>query len=591
MSFATELTSKFDLVDRHSVEKRKSVEEFIQLLRERAFHEETYAKGLDRIGNHTYFVATQGTLAHAISAMKNDCLNKSMQAKLLAENIHSDLVESLKTLVKAQTQAIKKSSTEGKRLNKDLESLRDKHNKAYARYWRACKDSEELTILLEEQRDMPAERRVKALSKLVMMKKEVDESVRQYQNSIEAYNIFRKHYDELMVTSTQSKILEIYQRQEEARLEGMKDSLRKLVVYETASLRNLQYDIDNLAHAMESVNIKSDIRLFIEQNQSTGKESPLVFVPYQGTHPAFTGLGPAPPMVTLPHASARGASDLSPAQLDAIVEKAWSGAPYDSEDEANFRAAVKEPAGRRIWAESITSRRLAGRFSLSKPALELVTEQVLQILTDGFSQHDAGVVKVVIAAASSFYCEIEDSKVFLLGRIAQHPAWQQPLYWEQAIEIAIEEDMKRGNGNIESIRNAAFCQLGSFAHSMLTFSVDKLLTNELISKLACKYDLPDEDLTTLSDIVLKSNEVQRGVPTWLEQIQSHVPDTMRVKSVAAEETEEHKAEETEKHKTEETEEHKTKETEEHKAEETHDIQEPNPTPVADSSTETKPKEG
>ena len=202
MSFAADLSNKFELVDRHAVEKRRGVEEFIQLLRERALHEEAYAKGLERIGNHPFFVATQGTLAHAVSAMKNDSLNKAMQAKMLAENVNNDLIESLRGLVKAQTQAIKKSSTEGKRLTKDLDQLRDKHNKAYARYWKACKDSEDLTLVLEAQRDMPADKRTKAISKLVLLKKEVDDSVKQYQNSIEAYNAFRRHYDELMVHRT-----------------------------------------------------------------------------------------------------------------------------------------------------------------------------------------------------------------------------------------------------------------------------------------------------------------------------------------------------------------------------------------------------
>jgi hypothetical protein len=44
------------------------------------------------------------------------------------------------------------------------------------------------------------------------------------------------------------KILEVYQKQEEQRLESIKDMLRKLVVYQTSFLRNLQYDVDNLAH-------------------------------------------------------------------------------------------------------------------------------------------------------------------------------------------------------------------------------------------------------------------------------------------------------------------------------------------------------
>ena len=48
----------------------------------------------------------------------------------------------------------------------------------------------------------------------------------------------------------------------------IKDNLRKYVIYQTACLRNLQYDIENLAKSMEIISPETDIRVFIEQNKS-----------------------------------------------------------------------------------------------------------------------------------------------------------------------------------------------------------------------------------------------------------------------------------------------------------------------------------
>ena len=85
MSFAEHLPGRFDLVHRYSEETQRGTEQFIQVLRERALLEETYARGLERISSHTSPLSTRGSLAEAINALKSDSLNKAAQAKMLAE--------------------------------------------------------------------------------------------------------------------------------------------------------------------------------------------------------------------------------------------------------------------------------------------------------------------------------------------------------------------------------------------------------------------------------------------------------------------------------------------------------------------------
>ena len=297
MSFAESLHDCFEMVHEHSIQRRKGATEFIQLMEEKARVEETYAKGLERIGKNQYFVTNQGTLSHAILAMKNDALNKAMQAKILADNILTDLANPIRELLKNQSKTLQKTNTEGKKSEKELSTILDQYNRYKSRYIKACEESESLTFQLESPQT--PEKREKIMQRLVQLKQEIEESLKGYKDSINLHNEYKDKYTDFM-----SKILEVYQIQEEQRLEMMKDCLRKLVVYETSYLRNIQYDIDNLARAMESINIKTDIKQFVDENASANqKNAKLVFVPYEGSHNSFKNLGDEAPVVVIPSVS------------------------------------------------------------------------------------------------------------------------------------------------------------------------------------------------------------------------------------------------------------------------------------------------
>ena len=528
MSFEV-LSNKFEIVDQHAIGRLKGVQEFIHILRERAMYEETYANGLERVSKHTYSVTALGSLARAVSAMKNHCLNKAMQAKLLYESINSDLADSLQSTLKSQMAAIKKPALEGKKLTKDLDQLRDKHNKAYSKYWKACKDCEDLTVLLETQRDMTPDRRNKALSKLVTLKKEVDDALKQYQNSIEAYNSSKQHFDILM-----PKIMEIYQRQEETRLEVMKDALRKLVVYETAYLRNLQYDIDNLAQAMENINVKGDLKTFVDENVGQSKsDEELSFVPYQGSHPAFQNLGTSAPMATIPHADSTGQDNyelnLQTAQthMREIMEKVWLGLVLEQSEIGVFQAVAKFSGGRMLWADWMQRKIGSGRVSITEKGMEQLAAATAEVLTQCEVAKDLEVAKVCVEAAAVIH--VEENR-FLWHELARHSLWKAPVFWEKAVELTVTEDTKEGAEVTPPVVTHA---LGVFLQPMLTFQTEKALILEVAGAVGRHYALSTEDLQPISQLLGEEvSTVIRGVPQWLEE----VPSPRQAESIPPSET-------------------------------------------------------
>lgn len=242
MSFSEFLWDNFELVNKHSIDHRKGTEDLLQIFKDIGSLYEAFGRGMERISSSSYNInTTDGSLSHAVCSLITDCSNKADQSKILVESINVDLVEPLRELLKNQNNKIRKTTTEGKKVEKEMQSLTEKLEKSKSRYYKACEECEQLTILLENK--MNNERRLKLMAKLVSVKREVEAGLRQYQESLSASNSYKERYKSFMM-----KILEVYQKQEELRLETMKDMLRKLVVYQTSYLRNLQYDVDNLAH-------------------------------------------------------------------------------------------------------------------------------------------------------------------------------------------------------------------------------------------------------------------------------------------------------------------------------------------------------
>lgn len=401
LSFSVDLFHNFEAVYQHSISRRKGGDEFISLLKDRADQEETYAKGLEKIGNHPYFGSKQGTLSQAISAMKNDSLNKAMQSRILYDNITHDLIDSFKELLKIQTNSIKLNMTQGKKLEKERLETIEKLDRSKMKYWKSCSDCEQRTIAIEAAD--PGPKRDKQIGKLLETKNAIDRNLKRYLVALATYNEFSGKYNPEM-----TKILEFFQEKEEERVSNMKDVLRKLVVYETACLRNLQYDIDNMAHAMESVNVQAEINNFVKENALlTPKQrlAPEEFIPYEGIHPSFQDIGKNPPAMTIPlppeeiqrhikeNQLKRDAAEKYKEQLSSIIARAWAGEDLATEDHVQFNSIIKDTMGRRVLVGALSSRKLQGDSSICEKGFKQLSEFFLLALNECSKSRDISTIK------------------------------------------------------------------------------------------------------------------------------------------------------------------------------------------------------
>ncbi|CAG9319027.1 unnamed protein product [Blepharisma stoltei] len=543
MSFSESLHDKFDIVHKHALEGRKGGEEFIQLLRERVLLEEAYSKGLDRLGTHPFRVATKGTLSHAIEAMKGDCLNRASQSKSYIDNVTSDLIDPLKDLLNTQRLSIKKMSTEGKRLEKEKLLMQDKIEKSHSKYIKACAECEQLTVQLDQPSSIT--RSGKLIQKLYTAKQELDSSLIQHVESIDSFNEFYPKY-----CDTMAMVLEVYQNQEEQRLESMKDALRKLVVYEASYIRNIQYDIDSLAKAMESINPIVDLKEFIDDNVSENpKAFKYVFQPYESNHPSFKGGDSRMFSIKNPFIELSAETkELYKQEIEEIISKSWAGDANKS-DLQRFGDIIKYPVCRETFCNSISQRKTPNTTSLSEPGFIQMGELMLLTLNECKNYDDIKSVRSIIYLSQSFHKDTEGPAYqweYLQTLIKSHSVWSSMEFWERIIQSSIDEDIKNyedygivdGGENEEEtgerLKNIVFCQLGAFGHIMVGFEVDTMYAAELVSKYACRYQLPSRDIDTLMATIDKdykrqddafeepAHEVLRGVPDWLQELEMPV---------------------------------------------------------------------
>lgn len=546
MSFAEDLHDCFELVNNHSIQRRKGVQEFIQLMEEKADLETAYAKGLEKLGRNQYFISTQGTLSHAILAMKNDSLNKAMQARILAENIQKDLVDPMKELLANQNRTLEKTATEGKRVEKERLGYLEKYSKYKSLYFKMCHEYEVLSSQLENPQQ--GQKRDKIMQRLVQVKQEIDESLAGYKDTIGQHNGFKDKYTDFM-----GKILEVYQKQEEQRLEIMKDSLRKLVVYETSYLRNLQYDIDNLARAMESVNIKSDIKQFVDEHASANeKNSKLVFEAFQSTHESFKNSISESPVLKIPQASVQNVvselhnqssiDEILKAELSLAVNKAWSGNSLSLSELNFFNNAVREHLGRKAFLALLEDKKNQTSPSLEEASFNGISQLFQAVITAADLSADIYTLRHCLKYMPHFH--LANTKTTLQVHLKTHTVWKKLEYWDSIIQLAINEeiqthekylvDQESSEDKDKRVKNIVFCQLGTFGFVIDAFEVDPRYNMEIISKYACRYNLSSDDMETLNvrdiqasvykkkmvvDEEKQTYEVVRGIPSWLQELE------------------------------------------------------------------------
>lgn len=287
------LQDYFHELHHNSHMKKKEDEEFIQFLREIANLEESYAKGLEKLGNNPYNLK-EGELSKAISSLKAELLYKAKQARSFGEKINEELAEPFKMLLRSQSLAIKKTHIKSMKVEKTQEMILEKNKNAKKGYWKSCNECEQLTLSLEQSKSQG--KTEKLIQKLLASKKEVDISLKGYLDTLEELEKSKKKHKSLI-----TMLVDTYKKYEEKRLVTLKECLCKLFNFEAEYLSNMLDENHSAKDKIENISIQAELSKFDAETQPNSLlDLTVIFEPYEGVHPSFKNLASSP-IISLPH--------------------------------------------------------------------------------------------------------------------------------------------------------------------------------------------------------------------------------------------------------------------------------------------------
>ena len=493
MSFVDSLYSSFNFVTGNSGKSRKAVEDLVKFFKARVDIEESHMRGLERLANFSVQVR-EGTILSAVNAMKNDYYSRAFQCKTLIDFINSDIINFLQNLNLTQSEILKPINLEAGKVIKIKESFISNILKCKKGYFRACEECERLTISLDNTVTQGA--REKVLNKLVQEKQNLDSALQQYQYTLNAYSSFKEGYKDLLTPA-----LNYHELQEKERLEAMKDSLRKLVVYDTSYIRNVEYDLNSLAKFVEAINPGSDFKMIIDDCTETDLPQ-LEFEQFSTTMPLSTLTGQLKQNRSL---SNNNNGEMEPGsvlevyltELEAVFQKLHID--LDPEDFQIFNSLVKDSIGRKAWIQVLKGK----SAKLRTKAYDQLAELMISLLNECERNNDSTTLMDSLLYINHF----RNKKGELLNKLLSfHSIWGQLHLWEEVIEKMVQREVlsrevekifedEKGKKGI--IRNIAFCQLGTVAEYMKSFKVDVVYASEILAKNACRYELSGEDIDTL----------------------------------------------------------------------------------------------
>ena len=518
MSYVDNLYTNFIYVLEASDSSKKTIQDLIKFFKARVETEESHMRGLEKLANFNLRVR-EGTILNAVNSMKNDYYSRAFQTKTLIDFINSDIISNLQIMLANQEEIMKPVHQESMKILRTKEAYIETIKRLKSRYWKSCEECEKLSSSLEESNSQAY--REKLISKLIQEKQALDSHLQSYVLCLDQYSKFRDSYKDSMTSA-----LNHHELQEKERLETSKDSLRKLVVYDTSYIRNLEYDLNSLAKFVEGIHPNSDFKMIVDDCPT----SDLPIFDFEQFHSAKAN--PGDPDCPSPLRSFRS----TPGDPGSVLEKYLTEfeavfqklhIDLDPEDFQIFNSLVKDSIGRTAWVKVLQGK----PAKLRTKAFEQLGELMISLLNECERNKDSA----VLAECSKYFKYFRNRKGdFLTKVIKVHSVWGQLQMWEDLINDLIKNEIEIREvdkifedeaGKKAIVKNIAFCQLGAVAELMKEFKVEVVYANEIIAKNACRHELSEEDIDTLivtidptQGVKKVTSEVQEGIPNWLKEI-------------------------------------------------------------------------
>jgi hypothetical protein len=463
-----------------SVNLRKWVEDLVLFFKERSLIEDLYSKDLERLSQKL----SPSPFPEFSEVLKSIILEVSSSASKLAASISENLGNSLSKVISTQASLIRESFIEGSKTERRKSRLTQKVQEAKSKYWECCCQCEQVAVALDNETSL--NKKEKLLNRLLSSKSSLDTLYKNYVESIEKYNRYRKTFQ-----AKTKKFVVSFQLQEQEIVDNLNIDLKEFSLLETGE------------------GIKDEkifLRVSNEDFSLFFKYPECYFEAYEGSHPLFKNIG----IHSAPHLHASimevAAFDLGTSsaveslyrtEVGIIVSKAWEGNDLNPQEYLQFNAIIKEHLGRKAWSWTMNQKRTQGIFKLENKGFSLVSELMVAVLNECERCQDITIAKNCIILSQTFYQLAESGKNYLQNAILSHTLWEKSEFWEKVVRSAIADEIKnqrKDDLNSEHLKSLVFCQMVSFGNIMMSFKVHEDVISTLFQEISKVYNFNEQEV-------------------------------------------------------------------------------------------------
>ncbi|KAM3136645.1 hypothetical protein pb186bvf_011281 [Paramecium bursaria] len=247
MQFSPDITEKIDNLTKKCLERKKMLQDFIVLMKQRAELEEYYSRNLEIIAE------SLTKLIHGKDGLKDIFINLSSylhiqteQTRGFARQIKNDIIEELEKSLNGDTT-----------WQKDMLQYKTKHQKEIR------KNIEQLNSMRDEYIQALKEEKQLQYNPQIVRKYNYVREEQKLNNYIQYFNQYLEQYFQ-DIASVQM----IFQDLELERRKNIQDASLKFLMFEISVIRNLQYDSSGIAGKLEKYNPKQDIQEIFKEQQT-----------------------------------------------------------------------------------------------------------------------------------------------------------------------------------------------------------------------------------------------------------------------------------------------------------------------------------
>jgi len=240
-----------------TVGKRLGVLE--KVIRKRVMAEANYARALKSVDNLE--VSEEGSLATAMLALSSDFNNQFTVRSELANNLNVDVLSPIAKFRDSFLREMHSAKGKWSDARKGYQISIKKFAQVKAKYEQLCEEyrsSKQMLIAAKNNPTINSENVVKITMR-------VNQSMHNYKSMSEKYDLEQTKWvqDRIKYVEMCNTILKQIQLVDQQRIEVLKDSFAKWVVFETSLTANRNYDVNGLAAAIQCVNTNKDQSSFV----------------------------------------------------------------------------------------------------------------------------------------------------------------------------------------------------------------------------------------------------------------------------------------------------------------------------------------